>query len=170
MPLILETIRYIERMPRNPWQFIVMFHDTCEFSIGHYPIICVRITWAHFTNTYLLIKKILHSSNSVAGFVITTNSCICHESTSVVVLEKIVITLVEFGWEQNKFSISSQLWGNLFITHYGLVMPYGNIIWVNFRSCNGLLPDGTKPLPEPILTNHPVPDFISQSSIIAITL
>ena len=85
---ILETIRYIESMPRSPWQFIVMFHDTCEFSIGHYPIICVRITWAHFTNTYLLIKKILHSSNSVAGFVITTNTCICHESTAVVVLEK----------------------------------------------------------------------------------
>ena len=27
-------------------------------------------------------------------------------------------------------------------------------IWVNFGSGNGLLPDGTKPLPEPMLTNH----------------
>ena len=26
--------------------------------------------------------------------------------------------------------------------------------WVNIGSGNGLLPDGTKPLPEPILTNH----------------
>ena len=25
-------------------------------------------------------------------------------------------------------------------------------IWVNIGSCNGLLPDGTKPLPEPMLT------------------
>ena len=25
-------------------------------------------------------------------------------------------------------------------------------IWVNFSSGNGLLPDGTKPLPEPMLT------------------
>ena len=27
-------------------------------------------------------------------------------------------------------------------------------IWVNFGSGNGLLPDGTKPLPEPMLTDH----------------
>ena len=27
-------------------------------------------------------------------------------------------------------------------------------IWVNIGSGNGLLPDGTKPLPEPILTDH----------------
>ena len=27
-------------------------------------------------------------------------------------------------------------------------------IWVNIGSGNGLLPDGTKPLPEPVLTNH----------------
>ena len=27
-------------------------------------------------------------------------------------------------------------------------------IWVNIGSCNGLLPDGTKPLPEPMLTYH----------------
>ena len=27
-------------------------------------------------------------------------------------------------------------------------------IWVNIGSANNLLPDGTKPLPEPLLTNH----------------
>ena len=27
-------------------------------------------------------------------------------------------------------------------------------IWVNIGSGNGLLPDGTKPLPEPMLTYH----------------
>ena len=27
-------------------------------------------------------------------------------------------------------------------------------IWVNFGSGNGLLPDGTKPLPDPMLTDH----------------
>ena len=27
-------------------------------------------------------------------------------------------------------------------------------IWVNIGSGNGLLPDGTKPLPEPRLTGH----------------
>ena len=27
-------------------------------------------------------------------------------------------------------------------------------IWVNIDSGNGLLPNGTKPLPEPMLTDH----------------
>ena len=41
--------------------------------------------------------------------------------------------------------------GNIILTHWGLVMPQ---IWVNIGSGNGLLPDGTKPLPEPMLTYH----------------
>ena len=32
------------------------------------------------------------------------------------------------------------------------MMPYGIIELVNTSSGNGLLPDGTKPLPEPMLT------------------
>ena len=36
----------------------------------------------------------------------------------------------------------------------GLVTPYVAEIWVNIGSGNGLLPDGTKPLPEPMLTDH----------------
>ena len=38
------------------------------------------------------------------------------------------------------------------LTHCGLVMAMK--IWVNIGSANGLLPDSTKPLPEPMLTNH----------------
>ena len=38
------------------------------------------------------------------------------------------------------------------LTLYGLVMPYGEICIIG--SGNGLLPDGTKPLPEPMLTYH----------------
>ena len=40
------------------------------------------------------------------------------------------------------------------LTHGGLVMPYGDINMVNIGSGNGLLPDGTKPLPEPMLAYH----------------
>ena len=36
----------------------------------------------------------------------------------------------------------------------GPVMPYGDIDLVNIALGTGLLPDGTKPLPEPILTYH----------------
>ena len=36
----------------------------------------------------------------------------------------------------------------------GLVMPYGDRTLVNIGSGNGLVPDGTKPLPEPMLTDH----------------
>ena len=32
-------------------------------------------------------------------------------------------------------------------------------IWVNIGSSNGLMPDGTKPLPEPMLTDHQSSDI-----------
>ena len=39
------------------------------------------------------------------------------------------------------------------LTHCGLEMPYiATYTWVTIASDNGLLPDGTKPLPEPMLT------------------
>ena len=45
-----------------------------------------------------------------------------------------------------------------FITVHGLsechITPIRWQIWVNIGSGNGLLPDGTKPLPEPMLTYH----------------
>ena len=37
------------------------------------------------------------------------------------------------------------------LTHCDLMTPYGDM-WVNIGSGNGLLPDGNKPLPEPMLT------------------
>ena len=33
-------------------------------------------------------------------------------------------------------------------------MPYGDLSLVNIGPGNGLLPDGTKPLPDPMLTYH----------------
>ena len=42
----------------------------------------------------------------------------------------------------------------LYITHYGLVTPYGDMNLGQIGSGNGLVPDGTKPLPEPMLTYH----------------
>ena len=40
------------------------------------------------------------------------------------------------------------------LTHCGLGAPYGDIDLGKTGSGNGLLPDGTKPLPEPMLPNH----------------
>ena len=40
------------------------------------------------------------------------------------------------------------------LTHCGLVMPYGELDLGQQGSGNGLVPDGTKPLPEPMLTYH----------------
>ena len=40
---------------------------------------------------------------------------------------------------------------NSILTYCGLVTPYGDKVQVNIGSGNGLLPDGTKPLPEPML-------------------
>ena len=42
----------------------------------------------------------------------------------------------------------------MILTYCGLMTLYGTEIWVNIGSGNGLLPDGTKPLPEPMLTYH----------------
>ena len=45
-------------------------------------------------------------------------------------------------------------------------------IWVNIGSGNGVLPDGTKPLPEPMLIDHmrAIRQEISQTSITKIRL
>ena len=47
-----------------------------------------------------------------------------------------------------------RVWIYRWLTHCGLVMPYGDIDLVNIGLDNGLLPDGTKPLLEPLLTYH----------------
>ena len=47
------------------------------------------------------------------------------------------------------------------LTHCGLVTPCGTKIWVSIGAGNGLVPDGTKPLPEPMLIcDHWDPDCI----------
>ena len=50
----------------------------------------------------------------------------------------------------------SQAMSAIVITHCDLVTPYGEIdlSWTNVDSGNSLLLDDTKPLPEPMLTNH----------------
>ena len=40
------------------------------------------------------------------------------------------------------------------ITHCALWCHMATTIWVNIGSGNGLLPDGTKPLPEPLWSTH----------------
>ena len=42
---------------------------------------------------------------------------------------------------------------SIVLTHCGLVLHMPSVILVNTGSGNGLLPDNTKPLPEPILTD-----------------
>ena len=44
------------------------------------------------------------------------------------------------------------LCADFWLTLYGPVMPYGDIDLGNIGLGNGLLPDGIKPLPEPMLT------------------
>ena len=56
---------------------------------------------------------------------------------------------------KNKFlKLQSHLPGTNELTHCGLVAPYADIDMGQPGSGNGLLPDGTKPLPEPMLTYH----------------
>ena len=41
-----------------------------------------------------------------------------------------------------------------YLIHWGLMMQYSDILWVNIGSDNGFLSGGTKPLPQPVLTYH----------------
>ena len=64
-----------------------------------------------------------------------------------------LVKSVEWSWQRNKF-VFTQYWVINHLTNWGLVMPYGDMVWVNIGPGNGLLPDGTNPLPEPMLTCH----------------
>ena len=49
------------------------------------------------------------------------------------------------------FDVVIEHWGRLkLLTHSGLVMPYGDMDLGQIVWDNGLLPDNTKPLPEPM--------------------
>ena len=66
---------------------------------------------------------------------------------------------IQFSFEKMHLKMSSAkwqpfYWGLNVLTHCGLVMSYGILDSINIGSGNGLLPDGTKPLPEQVLTNH----------------
>ena len=66
-----------------------------------------------------------------------------------------------FMWIKKAFFLPL-LWSNwqvqtaeyVGLTHCSLLMPYGDIDLGQHWSGNGLLPDGTKPFPEPTLTYH----------------
>ena len=51
-------------------------------------------------------------------------------------------------------SLECQIMKRFKLTHCGLMMPYGNMELGQSGSGNGLLPDGTKLSPEPMLAYH----------------
>ena len=70
----------------------------------------------------------------------------------------IVITKLEqFAWFGEIFVVSTKMlhcispWNQLIVAYWCHMVTQ---IWVNIGSGNGLLPDGSKPLPEPMLTYH----------------
>ena len=70
---------------------------------------------------------------------------------SMLLFIKEVSRMVNSLWASRKILSSYPV---AFLTYCGLVTPYGDRVLVNICSGNGLLPDGTKPLPEPMLTYH----------------
>ena len=54
----------------------------------------------------------------------------------------------------SQYELLAALFMSCPLTHYGPVTPVTIVIVLNFGSGNGLLPDGTKPLPEPMLIYH----------------
>ena len=56
------------------------------------------------------------------------------------------------------WSVCWRIYATLGLSELKLIVAYwrhmATEIWVNIGSSNGLLPDGTNPLPEPMLTDH----------------
>ena len=76
---------------------------------------------------------------------------------------EISIAIETFSFKKMHLKMSSAKWrpfclGLNVLTRFGLVTPNGNIdLWINIGSGNhsdGLLPDRTKSLPDPMLTSH----------------
>ena len=63
--------------------------------------------------------------------------------------EMLKITSLSMNLKLINLRLQLNLSGANDLTHYGLEMA--TQVWVNIGSNNGLLPDGTKPLPEPML-------------------
>ena len=67
---------------------------------------------------------------------------------------KKTFTLTFVIWTQIKIWSNTTFYVQLYGLYCGLVMTYiATQIWVNTGSGNGLLPDGSKPLPEPMMTS-----------------
>ena len=71
-------------------------------------------------------------------------------------------------WDLEKLIFFNEILQNMskymVLTHWGPVMVYDNMILVNTDWCHGLLPDGTKPLPEPMLTYQSCRNVYSHQS------
>ena len=72
---------------------------------------------------------------------------------------EILIKILTFSFKKMCLKLSSAKWrpfclGLNVLTHWDLVNNMVTLSLVNTGSCNGLLPDGTKPLPKPVLTYH----------------
>ena len=76
-------------------------------------------------------------------------------------LKKMHVKMSSAKWRPSSFCLNV-------LTHWGLVTPCGIIQLGQHDSGNGLLPNSTKPLPEPMLTNRPCsihPRAISQGML-----
>ena len=65
---------------------------------------------------------------------------------------KAVTTVHVDGLTHTNAELSACIYQHL--NHCGLRRHIATLVWVTIDSGNGLLPDGTNPLPESILTNH----------------
>ena len=73
---------------------------------------------------------------------------------AVVMLAMIRAMLNQVDMGQKNITKNKNIYIMFYLTHCGLVMPYDDIALVNISSANGLLPEGSKPLPEPMSAYH----------------
>ena len=129
--------------------------------------------WGRVTHICISKLTIIGSDNGSSPVqrqaIIWTNAGILLIGTLGTNFNEILIKIYIFSLKKMHFNLSSGNWRSFCL---GLIAPIGlsfwypfinslwpsdtiwRHIWVNIGSGNGLLPDGTKPLPEPMLTFH----------------
>ena len=105
-----------------------------QYAVHYSTEICTFYSWInmgyeHWCNMAQVEQNLLH--------------CICMGRNSP--------TLSWKAWFIPQYMHSILSFHKLCVTHCGLVAPHGTKSWVNIGSGNGLLPGGTKPLPELML-------------------
>ena len=113
--------------------YIFILDLTPGFNIWHKDNCMARRQTFQFRDLVHFIKEVLRYIPAIPKFYVYAIICLCPKFNAIFSQSDCVMTV----WDE--------------LSHSGLVVTK---IWVSIGSGNGLLPNSTKPLPEPMLTDY----------------